>query len=88
MTGGLGSVFLLGLATKKANGAGVLIGLIVSAVVQYFVGIYKPFNLLLYTASGFITCFVFGYLFSWLLPMYDKPLEGLTVYSYSPEKEK
>lgn len=87
MTGGLGGVFLLGLTTKKANGAGVLIGLILSAVVQYFVGIYQPFNLLLYTASGFISCLVFGYLFSLLLPMYDKPIEGLTVYSYLPEKE-
>ena len=81
MTGGLGGVFLLGIVTKKANGAGVLIGLLVSAVVQYFVAIYQPFNLLLFTASGFITCFVVGYGGSLLLPMYNKPVEGLTVYS-------
>ena len=81
ITGGLGGVFLLGLVTEKANGAGVLIGLLVSGIVQYFVGIYQPFNLLLFTASGFVTCFVFGYLFSLLLPMYGKPIEGLTVYS-------
>ena len=85
MTGGLGGVFLLGIITKKANGAGVLIGLLVSAVVQYFVGVYHPFNLLLFTASGFITCFVVGYVFSILLPMYNKSVEGLTVYSVKKE---
>ncbi len=86
ITGGLGGVFLLGIVTERANGVGVLIGLLVSAIVQYFVGMYQPFNILLFTASGFITCFIVGYVFSWLLPMYDKPIDGLTIYSVKRKK--
>lgn len=62
--GGLGGVFLLGILSKRANAAGVLIGLGVSIIVQIFVAIYQPVHLLLYAATGFISCFVAGYLAS------------------------
>ncbi len=62
--GGLGGVFLLGILSKRANAPGVLIGLGISIVVQVFVGIYQPVHLLLYAATGFISCYISGYLAS------------------------
>lgn len=85
-TGGLGGVFLLGLVTTRANGKGVLIGLLLSSVIQYFVGLYKPFNLLLFTASGFISCFVIGYLASFLFAKNNRDLKGMTVFTLDSEK--
>lgn len=62
--GGLGGVFLLGILSKKANAPGVLTGLGISIVVQIFVGIYQPVHLLLYAATGFISCYVAGFVAS------------------------
>ena len=59
--GGLGGVFLLGVLTRRANGIGALCGIIVSAVVQYFIAQYQPVHLLLYTATGVISCFASGW---------------------------
>lgn len=62
--GGLGGVFLLGIFTKKANSTGVLIGIAVSIVVQVLVAMYEPVHLLMYSATGVISCFLAGYIAS------------------------
>ncbi len=65
--GSLGGVFLLGILSKKANSKGALIGITVSIVVQVFVAIYQPVHLIIYSATGVISCFVAGYLGSMIL---------------------
>ncbi|MBX2872229.1 MAG: sodium:solute symporter [Saprospiraceae bacterium] len=80
ITGGLGGVFLLGIVSRRANGVGAFIGLLVSGVVQYFITLYQPIHFLLYTASGFLSCLVIGYLVSLLFPKHNKSIKGLTIY--------
>lgn len=59
--GSLGGVFLLGLLTQKANTIGTLIGLFTSFITQILISNYTSVNLLLYSASGVVSCFGFGY---------------------------
>lgn len=67
--GGLGGIFFLGMFTKKANGIGALLGLLSSAVIQFLIKEYSSLNFLLYSASGLISAFFLGYLFSFLIPV-------------------
>lgn len=62
--GSMGGLFMLGMLTKQANSAGAIVGIIVSIIVQLFVAKFHMLHLLLYTASGFISCFVVGYVAS------------------------
>lgn len=62
--GSMGGLFMLGMLTKRANSTGAIIGIVASIMVQLFVARFQTFHLLLYTASGFISCFVIGYLAS------------------------
>ena len=62
--GSLGGLFLLGMITKRANSTGAIIGLIASIVIQLYIIEFKTLHLLLYTASGFISCFLIGYIVS------------------------
>lgn len=62
--GSMGGLFMLGMLTKRANSTGAMIGIIVSIIVQLFVARFQVMHLLLYTASGFISCFVVGYVAS------------------------
>ncbi|MEL6867434.1 MAG: sodium:solute symporter, partial [Bacteroidota bacterium] len=80
IAGGLGGVFLLGIISTRANGAGALIGLFGSGVVQFMMAAYQPVHFLLFTATGFISCLVIGYLASFLFPTHGKAIDGLTVY--------
>lgn len=64
--GGLGGVFLLGLLSKKAGSKDALIGLGGSLVVQVVVAFTEPVHLLAYSATGVLSCLIFGYLSSWL----------------------
>lgn len=66
LLGGLGGLFLLGLVTRRANATGALCGIVGSIVVQTLVTQYAWVNLLLYSTTGFIACFVIGYVVSWL----------------------
>ena len=66
--GSMGGLFVLGMLTRRANSSGAIVGIIVSMAVQFFVARFQTFHLLLYTASGFITCYVVGYLASFLFP--------------------
>ena len=62
--GSLGGVFLLGVFTKKVNSTGVLIGIVVSIIIQVYVGITEPVHILVYSATGVISCFLIGCLAS------------------------
>jgi solute:Na+ symporter, SSS family len=81
ITGGLGGVFLLGIISTRANGVGALVGLFGSGIVQFFVANQQPVHFLLFTATGFISCFIIGYFVSLLFPNRSKPIAGLTIYS-------
>ncbi len=81
ITGGLGGVFLLGIISTRANGIGALVGLFSSAVIQFMVANHQPVHFLLFTATGFISCLVIGYLVSLLFPNHSKPLAGLTIFT-------
>lgn len=63
-TGGLGGMFLLGMLTKKANATGTLLGLVVSALLIWYISVYTEINFLMYAFFGVSSCFVFGYIFS------------------------
>lgn len=62
--GSMGGLFLLGMTTKRANSAGALCGIIGSVLVQLLMIRFQCVHLLLYTATGFISCYLIGYLSS------------------------
>jgi cyclically-permuted mutarotase family protein len=59
--GSLGGVFLLGFLSKKANATGAIIGIAVSILVQILVAAYQPVHLIVYSATGVVSCLVAGY---------------------------
>ncbi len=67
--GSLGGVFLLGILTKKVNSTSALIGIAGSFIIQVIVAIYEPVHLIVYSATGVISCFVIGLLAS----LFSKP---------------
>jgi Na+/proline symporter len=71
--GGLGGVFVLGIFSRRANGFGALIGILGSAAVQYLLSLNQAVHLLLYTATGVISCVVLGLLASFL----SKPKDNI-----------
>lgn len=79
--GGLGGLFLLGMLTERANGKGAVLGILMSMIIQYIVGITQPVHLLLYTATGFLSCFIGGWLFSLVFASSKKDIRGLTIYT-------
>jgi len=85
--GGLGGLFLLGILTRRAHGPGAVVGLAASAAVQFAVSRYTPLHLLLYTATGLVSCLVVGYLASLCIPARRRPLAGLTLYTLGPGRE-
>lgn len=79
-TGGLGGVFILGIFTKKANAGGAIMGLLISALTQYYVSYFTNIHLLMYAFTGLVSCVAFGYLSSLLFGRSEKEIEGLTAY--------
>ncbi|MCU0457777.1 MAG: sodium/solute symporter [Bacteroidales bacterium] len=84
--GGMGGLFMLGLLTRRANGIGAVIGLLSSIVVQVLVSKTQAVHLLLYATTGFLSCFIVGYLASLLFSKKTKNITHLTVYKFSNKK--
>lgn len=78
-TGCIGGAFILGIFTKKASGNGVMIGMAISCFTQILIQHYTSVHLLMYAFTGLVSCVVFGYLFSLMMPA-DRDLKGLTMY--------
>jgi solute:Na+ symporter, SSS family len=70
--GSLGGVFLLGILSKRANSSGAVFGIICSIAVQIMVVAYEAVHLLMYSATGVISCFLFGYIGSILFGIRKK----------------
>ncbi|MFL0104212.1 sodium:solute symporter family transporter [Tenacibaculum maritimum] len=70
-TGGLGGMFLLGMLTKRATAKGTLLGLLCSAILIWYVSNFTEINFLMYSFFGVVSCFGFGYLFSFIFT--EKP---------------
>ena len=86
--GASAGLFMLGIFTKRANATGALIGAISSGLILYCVKTYTPLSFWLYSAIGFLSCYIIGYLASCILPG-RKGLQGLTYYTINDHlKEK
>ncbi len=68
LLGGLGGLFLLGLTTRRANAFGALCGIAASVAVQIAVASGGCVNLLLYSTTGFLSCYIVGYAASFVVP--------------------
>lgn len=79
--GGIGGLFFLGLMTKRANGIGAMIGLLSSVLVQIWLSQKNTVHLLLFATTGFVSCFVIGYVVSLMIPQREKNISHLTIYS-------
>lgn len=87
LLGGLGGLFLLGLVTRRANSFGALCGIVASVVVQIVVARGGYVNLLLYSTTGFISCFAVGYLASLIVPSGKADTDALTIYGLGKRKK-
>ncbi len=76
--GGLAGLFVLGLFTRRANGAGALVGAAASAVLLYYIRPHVHF--FLYPVVGVLACVLVGYAGSFLLPGRPRTA-GLTVFT-------
>jgi Na+/proline symporter len=79
--GVLGGLFVLGVMTRRANGAGALVGAITGATVMFCLWKFTRVNAYLYTVTGITSCFAAGYAASLVLPGRKQDLGGLTVYT-------
>jgi len=78
--GAAAGLFLLGIFTRRTNSTGALIGAVLSSVILYFVQTQTQISFWLYSAIGFGSCFVTGYLSSFLFPG-KKETQGLTIFT-------
>ena len=82
------ALFLLGIFTKRANSTGVLIGAFSSGLILYTIKTFTPLSFWLYSAIGFLSCYIIGYLASCIFKG-RKGLQGLTYYTINDNlKEK
>ncbi len=78
--GGIGGLFFLGMLTQRANGYGAVIGLIGSSLFQIWVYQNGIVHLLIFTATGFVSCFILGYLSSLVFKSAQKDILHLTIF--------
>ncbi|WP_204254789.1 sodium:solute symporter [Mammaliicoccus sciuri] len=83
----IAGVFAIGIFTKKANTYGVIIGLIVAAIVSYFVGKtdITPFTV---SVIGFFIAFAVGYVASLPFAKHNKNIVGLTIHTINDQYVK
>jgi len=74
-------MFLLGIFTKRANGIGVLVGAAAGSYALYLVKTQTQMHVYLYALIGIIVSVSVGCLVSLLIPVRQKPLQGLTIHT-------
>ncbi len=78
--GVLGGLFMLGALTRRANAPGAMMGALVGAGMMFWLWRFTMVNGYLYTSSGIATCFIVGYIASFIWPATTSDLQGLTIH--------
>ena len=81
-------LFCLGIFTRRANGAGAVVGAICGAAGLYWVQEYTQVHLLLYATVGIVFCIVSGYTASLFFPRTSGSIEGLTIHTVNKIKNE
>jgi Na+/proline symporter len=83
--GVLGGLFCLGVLTRRANGLGAFAGALGGAATVLLVGWFTEIHGYLYAMIGIAACFLIGYAASLVLPVRQRNLDGLTLYTVQAE---
>lgn len=78
--GGFAGAYTLGMFTRRANSAGVAIGIGSSIVLTFIAWSFNLVHPYFYLAISILLCIVIGYLASLLFPAPTRSLKGLTIY--------
>ena len=84
--GALGGLFLLGIATTKANATGAFVGLFAGVGLMIWIWQSTDTNGFLYSTIGLLACLIVGYAVSVFLPGPQQNLENLTLHTQSKER--
>jgi SSS family transporter len=79
--GGVVGVYSLGMFTKRANGAGAIVGAIASIILTALVKFFTPLHWSLYSPLAILSCMLVGYFASFLFGPSTRDLTGLTVFT-------
>ncbi|HKK68574.1 MAG TPA: sodium/solute symporter, partial [Bacteroidales bacterium] len=79
--GGFVGMYFLGMFTRRANSAGVVIGAVFSVIFLALIKAYTPIHWSLYQFLAIFACVAVGYLTSLILPSTERNLAGLTVFT-------
>lgn len=78
--------FLLGVFTRRANQAGLVVGALGSVAILVYLQTSTPISHLMYLPIGVVTCCALGYAASCCATGRQKDLAGLTAFTISPRK--
>ncbi len=76
----LGGLFLLGVLTRRTTGLGAMIGAVVGVSVMVWLWKFTAVHAAIFPAFGVLSCFLVGWLVSWVLPR-ERSVRGLTIYT-------
>jgi len=79
--GGLTGVFMLGIFTRRATGAGAFAGVVAGTALGLYAWLRTPVHFYLYAAIGAAVSFAVGYVASLVLPREGRSMEGLTLFT-------
>lgn len=82
--GGFAGAYTLGMFTRRANSAGVAIGIGCSIVLTTLAWSFSLVHPYFYLAISIMLCIIFGYLASLLFPAPTRSLAGLTIFKSEP----
>jgi Na+/proline symporter len=85
--GTISGLFLLGVLSRRAHGAGALVGALGSALLVGVVFLNQLTVFWLYSCIGVVSCVALGWLASCLLPGPHTAPEGLTIHSLKSEEK-
>ena len=86
----LAGTFALGIFTKRANGAGALLGLVVAGLVCWYIQDFTTYakqSPFIFSGFSFLSALVFGYICSFFFKS-TKNITGLTIYTKDQEYVK
>ncbi|OHB48385.1 MAG: hypothetical protein A2Y10_19845 [Planctomycetes bacterium GWF2_41_51] len=78
--GSMCGLFLLGIFTKRIGGTAAIMGAFIGAAVLFWVNNYTKTYLVLYASIGIASCFISGYLISFIFPQKQKDLSQVVLH--------